>query len=118
MELSQEQITVLSTLADAVKGMGTDKKGAYAHQGTGFTLHGPGGIFSTFGLRISARPHLTLTSRAATSLLALANYALTPTPSSSTRSSRASGVAISWISNCWAVYWVVTRQRWVSSPLI
>jgi hypothetical protein len=50
MELSQEQIAVLGNLADAVKGLGTDEKGAYAHQHTGITLHGPTGIFSTFGL--------------------------------------------------------------------
>ena len=50
MELTQEQITVLSALADAVKSMGTGDKGLVPHQHTGITLHGPGGIFSTFGL--------------------------------------------------------------------
>jgi len=50
MELTQEQIQVLSTLADAVKGLSAGKKGGYAHTHTGITLHGPGGIFSTFGL--------------------------------------------------------------------
>ena len=47
MELTQEHIQVLEVLGQAFKGLYEEKQAA-TH--TGITLHGPGGIFSTFGI--------------------------------------------------------------------
>lgn len=46
--LSADQIAVLAGLADAVKGMGKSEK-QVGNTHSGITLHGPGGIFSSFG---------------------------------------------------------------------
>ena len=47
-ELSADQMAVLAGLADSIKGMGEGKK-AVGTTHSGVLLHGPGGIFSSFG---------------------------------------------------------------------
>lgn len=48
LNLTQEQVQTLTAFADAMKMVAGGEKQAATH--TGITLHGPGGIFSTFGL--------------------------------------------------------------------
>lgn len=49
--LTNEQMQLFAgALAQALKMVAEGRKGAVAHTHTGITLHGPGGIFSTFGL--------------------------------------------------------------------
>lgn len=52
-KISEDQKAILLNIADAIvksAGDAEGQKGGYAHTHTGITLHGPGGIFSTFGL--------------------------------------------------------------------
>jgi hypothetical protein len=50
-QLNEQQVQLLAAaMGEAFRMVAEGKKGAYAHTHTGITLHGPGGIFSTFGL--------------------------------------------------------------------